>query len=92
MSIPHSPVWHIIGMLLVGDKNIKYQRIRDLREDADLKQKQLAELLHCSQQTYSDYECGKLDIPTDVLIKLADFYDTTTDYILGRSDRPKNRE
>ncbi len=46
-------------------------------------QKELAELLHCSQQTYSDYECGKLDIPTDVLIKLAEIYDTTTDYILG---------
>ena len=54
-------------------------------------QKELAELLHCSQQTYSDYECGKLDIPTDVLIKLAEIYDTTTDYILGltaRRERP----
>lgn len=64
---------------------MKYQRIRDLREDADLYQKELAEFLHCSQQTYSDYECGKLDIPTDVLIKLADLYNTTTDYILGRT-------
>jgi len=64
---------------------MRYQRIRDLREDADLYQKRLADLLHCSQQTYSDYECGKLDIPTDVLIVLADFYNTTTDYILGRT-------
>lgn len=62
---------------------MRFRRIRDLREDADLYQKNLAELLHCSQQTYSDYECGKLDIPTDVLIKLAEIYDTTTDYILG---------
>ena len=62
---------------------MKYQRIRDLREDADMYQKELAELLHCSQQTYSDYECGKLDIPTDVRIRLAEIYDTTTDYILG---------
>ncbi len=70
---------------------MKYQRIRDLREDADMYQKELAELLHCSQQTYSDYESGKLDIPTDVLIKLAEIYDTTTDYILGltaRRERP----
>lgn len=64
---------------------MRYQRIRDLREDADLYQKALAKLLHCSQQTYSDYECGKLDIPTDVLVELADFYNTTTDYILGRT-------
>ena len=67
-----------------------YRRVRDLREDADLYQKNLAEVLCCSQQTYSDYECGKLDLPTEVLIRLADFYDTTTDYILGRTDRREN--
>ena len=64
----------------------KYFRIRDLREDADLYQRDLANLLHCSQQTYSDYECGKVDIPTEVLIQLADFYKTSTDYILGRTN------
>lgn len=64
----------------------QYPRIRDLREDADLYQKDLAWLLNCSQQTYSDYECGKVDIPTEVLLKLADYYDTTTDYILGRTN------
>ena len=63
-----------------------YQRIRDLREDADLLQKELANLLHCSQQTYSDYERGKVDIPTEVLITLADYYNTSTDYILGRTN------
>ena len=63
-----------------------YRRIRDLREDADLYQKQIAAILNCSQQTYSDYECGKTDVPTEVLIKLADYYDTTTDYILGRTN------
>ncbi len=68
----------------------RYQRIRDLREDADMYQKQIAKLLHCSQQTYSDYECGKVDIPTEALIALADFYDTTTDYILGRTNRRDN--
>ena len=65
-----------------------YQRIRDLREDADLKQKQLCALLRCSQQTYSDYECGKTDIPTEALILLADFYNTSTDYLLGRTNNP----
>ena len=66
---------------------MRYQRIRDLREDADLYQKDLAKLLNCSQQTYSDYECGKVDIPTEVLLFLADYYDTTTDYILGRTNQ-----
>lgn len=64
-----------------------YRRIRDLREDHDLKQRQLAEYLRCSQQTYSDYENGKVDVPTQVLIALAIGYETTTDYLLGLSDR-----
>lgn len=62
-------------------------QIRDLREDADLYQKDMAKLPHCSQQVYGDYERGKADIPTDVLIRLADFYHGTTDYILGRMDK-----
>lgn len=60
-----------------------YRRIRDLREDADLYQKDLAEYLQCSQVCYSHYEIGKRDIPTDVLIKLARFYNTSVDYLLG---------
>lgn len=67
-----------------------YPRIRDLREDADLYQKDLVKILNCSQQTYSDYERGKLDIPTEVLLALADYYNTTTDYILGRTNRRDN--
>lgn len=63
-----------------------YRRIRDLREDSDLKQKTLAEYLNCSQVCYSQYERGNRDIPTDVLIKLADYYGTSTDYLLGRTD------
>ena len=63
-----------------------YRRIRDLREDSDLRQKDLAEYLRCSQVCYSHYEMGKRDIPTDVLMKLADFYRTSTDYLLGRTD------
>ena len=66
-----------------------YQRLRDLREDRDLKQKELAEYLQCSQVSYSYYEIGKRDIPTDVLCKLADFYHTSTDYLLGRTDERK---
>lgn len=63
-----------------------YRRIRDLREDRDLYQKDLAEYLKCTQVCYSHYEIGKRDIPTDVLMKLADFYQTSTDYLLGRTD------
>jgi transcriptional regulator with XRE-family HTH domain len=64
-----------------------YERIRDLRNDKDLFQRNLAEILNCSQRVYSHYERGELDIPTDILIKLADFHNTTTDYILGRTDK-----
>lgn len=63
-----------------------YQHIRDLREDADLTQEQFAKLISCSQQAYSLYERGKRDIPTDVLIKLAQIHHTTTDYLLGLTD------
>ena len=64
-----------------------YARIRDLREDRDLTQKQLAQILGMSQTGYSKYETGENDIPTAILIRLADFYGTSTDYILGRSDK-----
>ena len=63
-----------------------YQRIRDLREDRDLTQKQVAQMLGMSQTGYSKYETGENDIPTQVLIKLADFYKTSIDYLLGRTD------
>ncbi len=63
-----------------------YRRIRDLREDSDLRQKDLAEYLHCTQVCYSQYETGKRDIPTRVLILLAAFYRTSTDYLLGLTD------
>lgn len=65
---------------------MKFQRIRDLREDADLTQTKMAQILHCSQQVYSNYELGQRDIPTSVLIALAKFYNTSTDYILGIKD------
>lgn len=60
-----------------------YKRIRDLREDKDLTQKQIAQLINMSQTGYNQYEIGKNDIPTKILIKLANFYGTSTDYLLG---------
>ena len=64
-----------------------YKRIRDLREDKDLTQKQMGEILSCSQRVYSNYERGELDIPTEILIKLADFHEVSVDYILNRTDK-----
>lgn len=64
-----------------------YRRIRDLREDSDLTQKQMADILNCSQQVYSNYELGQRDIPTAILISLAKHHKTTTDYILGLTDK-----
>lgn len=66
-----------------------YARIRALREDNDLKQRERGEILNCSQRVYSNYECGDLDIPTDILIKLANYYNVSVDYILERTDNPK---
>ena len=68
-----------------------YPRIRDLREDADLTQKQMAKTLSCSQQAYSCYELGQRDIPTSVLIALAKFHNTSTDYILGLSNNKEKQ-
>ena len=66
-----------------------YKRIRDLREDNDFTQKEIAKKLNCSQQVYSNYELGQRDIPTDILIKLSKLYFVSVDYILGISDNPK---
>lgn len=71
-----------------------YRRIRDLRDDHDLTQRALAEKLGMQQSQYNRYEKGYRDIPTDILILLADLYNTSTDYILGRTnnpDPPKNK-
>ncbi len=63
-----------------------FKRIRDLREDNDLTQKELGNILNCSQRVYSDYECGKVAISVEALIKLADYYNVSLDYIVGRTD------
>lgn len=67
---------------------MQFCRIRDLREDNDLKQQQLADYLHVKQATYSEYESGKINVPVEVFLKLADFYGVSTDYLLGRTDDP----
>ena len=66
-----------------------YRRIRDLREDLDKTQKELAAVLNCSQQVYSNYELGQRDLPTDILIKLSKFYNVSVDYLLGLTDNPR---
>lgn len=87
LSIQQIAVWY--PNIEVKDM---YQRIRDLREDRDLKQRQLADFLHCSQQVYSNYELGQRDIPTEVLIKLSAFYNVSVDYLLGLTNNPKRNK
>jgi len=65
---------------------LKYENIRKLRTDTGYTQKQIAELLGVSQNTYSQYEIGVLNYPVDALVKLADFYGVSVDYLLGRTD------
>ena len=63
-------------------------RIRDLREDRDIKQQTIARLLNCSQVCYSRYETGEREIPISALIKLSEYYDTSVDYLLRLTDEP----
>ena len=63
-------------------------RIRDCREDRDLTQRQMAAFLHCDQSLYSKYERGERDMPLHVMIRLADYYHTSIDYLIGRTDNP----
>lgn len=65
---------------------MKFQRIQDLRIDSDLSQKKIGEILHISQRSYSHYETESRNIPIEMLIRLADYYDTTIDYLVGRTD------
>ncbi len=69
-----------------------YPRLRDLREDRDIKQREIAQYLNCSQQVYSNYELGQRDIPTDVLIKLSKLYHVSVDYILGLTNNYKQNK
>ena len=64
-----------------------FPRVRHLREDLDLKQKDIASIIGIDQSTYSDYETGKLNIPIETFIKLADYYNTSIDFLVGRTDK-----
>ena len=66
---------------------MKFQRIQGLRTDADMSQKQLSEILHISQRSYSHYETGSRNIPVEMLIRLANYYDISVDYLVGRTDK-----
>ena len=66
---------------------MKFQRIQDLRTDADMSQKQLSEILHISQRSYSHYETGSRNIPVEMLIRLANYYDISVDYLVGRTEK-----
>ena len=66
---------------------MKFQRIQDLRTDADMSQKRLSEILHISQRSYSHYETGSRNIPVEMLIRLANYYDISVDYLVGRTDK-----
>mgnify|MGYP005779304401 CR=1 FL=1 len=79
-QIVHSILFPVIKMPV-------YRRIRDLREDADLTQKQVGEAINVPQRTYAYYETGERMVPPNVLCALADFYGVSVDYILGRTDR-----
>lgn len=71
------------------DTDMLFENIRNLREDNDKKQTELAEYLNIKQTTYSKYELGKINIPIEVFIKLADYYDVSIDYLVGRSTKKK---
>lgn len=70
-------------------KTMRFQRIQDLRTDSDLSQKQLGEILYISQRTYSYYETGAHSIPIEILIRLANYYDVSIDYLVGRTSIKK---
>lgn len=68
---------------------LKFEHIRSLRIDRDLKQREVAEILNISQNTYSQYELGIINFPVDALIRLAEFYNTSVDYLVGLTDDPR---
>lgn len=69
--------------IIIYNEVVNYMRLKELREDLDIKQKEIADYLHIKQNTYSQYENGQRQLPIDVLIKLAEYYNVSTDYILG---------
>lgn len=66
---------------------MKYQRLQDLREDHDLRQQDVADILHCQRNVYRRYECGEREVPVWVIVTLAEYYNVSTDYLLGLTSR-----
>ena len=75
---------------VIGENDMEFKRIKDLREDNDLFQKEIANYLHITQQQYSLYEKGIRDLPIELLIKLSKYYKVSTDYILGLTNNKNN--
>ena len=86
MHLLHKCQYALIALDMISMVMGMYKRIRDLREDKDLSQKEMAEILNVSQSTYSRYESGYLDVPSEILIALSKFYHVSVDYILGLKD------
>lgn len=81
LQIPHNNYGVIIIML--------FKNLRSIREDNDIKQKDIAKILNVSQNTYSQYETGVISLTAEILVKLADYYGVSVDYLLDRTDSPK---
>lgn len=86
MQLLHKSQYAVVAYCKIISVIKMYVRIRELREDRDLNQSQVAEFINVSQSTYSRYESGYLDVPSEVLIALSKFYSVSVDYILGLSD------
>ena len=86
MRFLHKCQYAFIAYYIIDMVMKMYKRIRDLREDKDLNQTEIAKMLNISQATYSRYESGHLDVPSEVLIALSKFYNVSVDYILGLKD------
>lgn len=80
------------GYNIIRGGDDMFERIRNLREDSDKTQKEVAQYLFCDQSLYSKYERGIREVPVSIIIKLAKFYNTTTDYILGLSDEKNSQK
>lgn len=92
---PHGCDLRLAAAQMADKSNAVYKRLRDLREDSDIKQREISEFLGCSQVSYSYYEIGRRDMPPGILIKLAAYYGTSVDFLLGltndRTPYPKRR-
>ena len=82
-------IYTFFNLMRKRGETMKFQRIQDLRTDADMSQKQISEVLHISQRSYSHYETGSRNIPIEMLIRLANYYETSIDYLVGRTDNKK---